>query len=90
MHVAHGPITVYRTPKMLTAALALARSSICRWRSSISTSMDLRALTAAAQVNSDSSSCGDTAQHPAGGREHSASLKGCGFGRVWMHTWFLS
>lgn len=58
----HGPTVVHHTPNALTAALALARSSICRWRSSISTSMDLRALTAAAQVNSDSSSCRDGAQ----------------------------
>lgn len=40
----------------LTACLALERSSIWTCRSSISASMDLRALTAAAQVNSDSSS----------------------------------
>lgn len=42
---------------VLTACLVLEMSSIWTCRSSISTSMDLRALTAAAQVNSDSSSC---------------------------------
>ncbi len=41
---------------LLTACLVLEMSSIWTCRSSISTSMDLRALTAAAQVNSDSSS----------------------------------
>lgn len=40
----------------LTAVLALVMSSICRCRSSISTSIAFRAFTAAAQVNSDSSS----------------------------------
>lgn len=41
---------------VLTACFVLEMSSIWTCRSSISTSMDLRALTAAAQVNSDSSS----------------------------------
>jgi hypothetical protein len=41
---------------VLTACLALEMSSICTCKSSISTSIDLRAFTAAAQVNSDSSS----------------------------------
>lgn len=43
------------TPRVLTAVLALAMSSICKCRSSISTSIAFRAFTAAAQVNSDSS-----------------------------------
>lgn len=42
---------------VLTACLDLDMSSIWTWRSSISTSIDFRALTAAAHVNSDSSSC---------------------------------
>lgn len=75
MQTGHGPTMVHHNSNPLTAALALARSSICRWRSSISTSMDLRALTAAAQVNSDSSSCRDIAQCLAREQGHSVSLK---------------
>lgn len=52
---------------VLTACLVLEMSSIWTCRSSISTSMDLRAFTAAAQVNSDSSSC-TAIQHTQGKR----------------------
>lgn len=56
----------------LTAVLALAMSSICRCRSSISTSIAFRAFTAAAQVNSDSSSW--TQATPTQGRNVSHAL----------------
>lgn len=57
-----APPSLAHTPQSLTAVLALAMSSICRCRSSISTSIAFRAFTAAAQVNSDSSSW--TQSHP--------------------------
>ena len=67
-------------PGHLTAVLALAMSSICRCRSSISTSIALRAFTAAAQVNSDSSSW--TQSHPTPGRDVRHSLGAGGLCRV--------
>lgn len=91
----HYPPLAHQAPtcttQLLTAVLALAMSSICRCRSSISTSIAFRAFTAAAQVNSDSSSWAQSHPHPregcqpvpGGGRARQGAHRGEGAQALW-------